>query len=106
MASRTLSVSIARRAADVYEFVFDRANFAKWAAGAGDPSKVRFVERNSLGVLDHYVDTPQGEVYVPMRVIANGQQCEFVFTLLRVPAMTDEMFEADAHAVERDLATL
>jgi hypothetical protein len=67
----------------------------------------RFAERNDLGVLDHYVTLPGGEVvYNPMRVIANGGGSEISFTLFRLPGMTDEQFETDAATVTEDLRTL
>ena len=69
--------------------------------------KVRFTKSNSYGVLDHYVELPDGsEIYVPMRVIANGTGSEVMFTLFRVPGMTDEKFAADAEWVMRDLNRL
>ena len=104
--ARTLCVTIDRPSSEVYEFVRDPANLPKWAAGIDPGARVRFVERNALGVLDHYVATPHGEVHVPMRVIAHGERSEFVFTLLRGPGMTEAMFDEDAGAVERDLAAL
>ena len=43
-----------------------------------------YVPRNEYGVLDHHVTLPAGEVvYNPMRVIADADQCEVVFTLRR-----------------------
>ena len=66
-----------------------------------------FVERNVYGVLDHEVTLPSGEViYNPMRVIRDGDGCEAVFTLRRLPGMSDEEFERDAKAVAGDLARL
>ena len=41
-----------------------------------------------------------------MRVVADGQSCEVVFTVRRQPGMTDEEFDRDADAVRADLATL
>jgi hypothetical protein len=42
--------------------------------------KFRFVKRNEFGVLDHYVNPAPGvEVYVPMRVLANGSGSEVIF---------------------------
>jgi hypothetical protein len=41
-----------------------------------------------------------------MRVVANATGAEVMFTLLRTPEMTDEIFAEDAAAVERDLAAL
>ena len=51
--------------------------------------------------------TPSGEtVYIPLRVIADGDGCEVVFTLRRAPGMTDADLERDAALVTGDLALL
>jgi hypothetical protein len=66
-----------------------------------------FAERNAFGVLDHEVTLPSGDViYNPTRVIPDGDGCEAVFTLRRLPRMSDEEFERDAQAVAGDLARL
>ncbi|WP_223258553.1 hypothetical protein [Trinickia symbiotica] len=71
------------------------------------PVKIRFTELSAYGVLDHYVELPDGtEIYVPMRVISNGTGTEVQFTLFRVPGMIDEKFAADAEWVMRDLKRL
>lgn len=68
---------------------------------------VAFVQKNELGVLDHDVTLPSGEiVYNPVRVIADGAGCEVVFTLRRRAGMSDEDFQRDADAVLADLTTL
>jgi len=117
--ARRLSVSIERPAAEAYEFLQAPENFPKWASGlAGALRKVedgwiaetpqgrltvRFSERNTRGVLDHAVETPQGTVYVPLRVVprSEGESCELVLTLYRRPGMSDEKFAADAEWVMR-----
>ena len=121
--SRTLSVRINRAPQDVYDFASVPMNFPKWASGLGrsiervndewiaetphGPMKVRFTERNSFGVLDHYVTPELGvEVYIPLRVIANGTGSELIFTLFRLSDMSDEKFAADAEWVMRDLNAL
>jgi hypothetical protein len=121
--SRNLSVSINRDAKDVYNFVSVPENFLRWASGLGKslkkvngewvaetpegPVKVRFTERNEFGVLDHWVYPKPGlQIYIPMRVIPNGSGCELIFTLFRLPAMSDEKFVADAEWVMRDLTSL
>jgi hypothetical protein len=69
--------------------------------------KVRFVAKNDFGVLDHYVNPAPGvEIYVPMRVLTNGSGSEVIFTLFRLPKMSDEQFVEDVGMVERDLKTL
>jgi hypothetical protein len=119
----TLTVSIERPPQDVYRYVANPANLPRWASGlAGGietvkgewiaasplgPVKLRFAVPNDVGVLDHYVTLPDGaEVYVPMRVVANGSGAELSFTLFRLPEMTDEKFREDAQWVRRDLARL
>lgn len=121
--SRTIGVRIERPAAEVYDFVADVENLPRWASGLGKSFRregdvlvaetdggtvrIRFVERNSFGVLDHYVTVPSGgELTMPMRVVANGDGSELLFTLVRQPQMTDEQFAADADWIRRDLETL
>lgn len=119
--SRTLNVSIACPPERVYEFVRDASNLPRWSffrsvardadgwilGTAEGPVRLRYVERNPHGVLDHRVTLGSGvEVYVPMRVIANGGGSEVLFTLFRGLDTTDEAFAADARQVEADLALL
>jgi len=122
-ASRTLSVSIARPAEAVYHFVADPRNLPRWAQGLGATVRksangwivdsangsvgLRFAPHNDFGVLDHWVTLESGTVvYVPMRVLANGADSEILFTLLRLPDMSDATFAADAAQVRRDLENL
>ncbi|RKF39451.1 SRPBCC family protein [Paraburkholderia fungorum] len=118
-----ISVHIARDWRDVYAFTSPPQAFPLWASGLGKPLghegaqwrfessdgpvKVRFSAVNDYGVLDHYVLLPDGnEIYIPLRVIANGNGSDVQFTLFRLPGMTDEKFAADAQWVERDLNAL
>jgi len=119
----TLSVSISAPPDKVHAFVADPLNMPKWAAGLGSSiSKidgrwmvespvgmvtVEFAPKNALGVLDHTVTLPDGtKVYVPMRVLPNGNGSELLFTLFQLPGMSDAKFAEDAAMVERDLARL
>ena len=121
--SCNLSITINRNAKDVYDFVSVPENFGLWASGLGKSLskvngdwiaetpegtiKVRFTERNEFGILDHWVSTRPGlEIHVPMRVIPNGSGCELIFTLFRLPDMSDEKFATDAEWVMHDLVTL
>jgi hypothetical protein len=118
--STTITVRMARPWQDVYDFTSVPENFPRWASGAAKslqrvngewiaeapagPVKLRFTERNSYGILDHHVVIRPGvEIYIPMRVIANGTGSEVPFTFVRLPDMTDETFRRDAEWVERDL---
>jgi hypothetical protein len=116
---RHLSVSIDCSAAEAYEFLCLPENFPKWASGLGSlskaggewmaqtpkgPMKISFSQRNSLGVLDHWVFPASNVViYVPMRIVANGPGSELIFTLFRLPGVKREQFDADAEWVLRDL---
>jgi hypothetical protein len=106
-----------------YAYASDPANLATWAAGLGGPVvqvdgqwRVRSPDgdvvlqlspANDLGVLDHTVVLPDGtRVDNPLRVLADGDDCDVVFTLRRQPGTTDDEFELDAAAVAKDLRTL
>jgi hypothetical protein len=121
--TRHITESIDRPAADVYEYVSNPMNIPKWAQGLGtsveqvggrwfvDTSQgrvgVAFAERNTLGVLDHDVTLPSGEVvYNPMRVVPDGAGSEVEFILRRRPEMSDDDFERDAGLVQADLTRL
>jgi hypothetical protein len=123
MKSKTLSIAIAASPSAVYEFASSPENMPKWARGfaqsviasKGDwivetsegPVKLRFVDRNVLGVLDHIVTLPTGlEIYNPMRVIPNGSGSEVVFTLFQTENLSDKQFADDAELVKNDLLTL
>jgi hypothetical protein len=121
--SKHLSEGISRPAAEVYDYASNPANLPEWAPGLGSSVEyvdgrwlvdspmgrvsVAFVPRNEYGVLDHDVTMPSGEiVYNPMRVTKDGSGSEVVFTLRRLPGMSDEDFGRDAEAVAADLARL
>ena len=121
--SKHLSERINRPADEVYAYASDPANLPEWAPGLGSSVElvdgrwfvdtptgrvgVAFAPRNEYGVLDHDVTLPSGEIiYNPVRVITYGSGCEVVFTLRRLPGMSDEDFERDADAVAADLTRL
>jgi len=118
-----ITISINSPAYEVYEFVSNPRNLPQWAAGLGSSIRqvgeewmadaplgavtVKFAPTNTFGILDHDVTLPSGvTVYNPMRVFPNHKGCEVVFTLYRLPLVSDEAFRADKRAVEQDLRTL
>lgn len=123
--THTLSKSINRSTPDVYRFISNPANLPQWAPGlclsiqktdkentwlaqtTNGPVTIRFAEQNKFGVIDHHVTLGTGEeVYVPLRVIANNEGSEVIFTVFRLPGMTDEQFKEDVAAVQKDLDAL
>lgn len=122
--SRTISISINRNWNELYEAVWRPEDFPKWASGLssssltkeGDawkaegpegPIRIKFTGHNAFGVMDHYVKVDAGpEIYVPLRIIQNGEGAEVQFTLFRQQGMSEEKFAADAEWVERDLLAL
>jgi hypothetical protein len=121
--SRHLSVHIERPLSAVYAFASDPANLPRWAPGLGSSivqedgawfvetpqgrARVTVAPDNPYGVLDQEVVTPAGEtVYVPLRVTADGDGSEVVFTLRRTAGMTDAELERDAALVTADLKLL
>ncbi|HUF91363.1 MAG TPA: SRPBCC family protein [Candidatus Limnocylindria bacterium] len=121
--SRTVTVTIGCPSGRVYDFVSSPENLPRWAAGLGTsvsqvegrwvvqtssgPLGIRFVDRNALGVLDHYVTLESGEeILVPMRVVANGTGSEVMVTVFGLPGTSAQQFAEDVTLVERDLKTL
>lgn len=123
MNSRTITCSINRPPATVYEFASNPENLPQWVKSfclsvkkSGDdwlmetPSGwvgIQFVPTNDFGVLDHVVTLPDGQsILNPMRVVANGEGSEVMFTLFQLSGMPDEQFAKDAGMVEADLRSL
>jgi len=121
--SRTVSISIKRRPEEVYEYLVDPANFPKWSVFIKEIKKegnewiattpestvrIRFTPRNEFRILDHTVTvSPQIQVYVPMRVLASPENdSEVIFTVFRLPGMSDEQYRADIEMVLTDLTGL
>jgi hypothetical protein len=121
--SAQLAERIDRSAADVYAYVGNPANLMEWAPGLGDKveqvgddwfvespmgrAKVTFAPANDFGVLDHEVELPTGQIFLnPVRVVAYGEGSEIVFTVRRMPGVSDDDFTADHGRVAADLGRL
>lgn len=119
-----ISISIDLSPHDVYCFAANPRNLPLWAEGLSQSTitrtqdgwfadspmgrvKVNFAKDNDLGVMDHDVTLPSGEVnHNPFRVVANGAGSEVIFTLYRLPGMSDLGFEEDAQMIRSDLVRL
>lgn len=130
--ARTFSIGIERPLRQVADFLAEPRNFPRWASGlvsgltpradstlaveAGSewlaatpqgPLLIRFSPTNPYGVADHWVQLNDGNVvYVPLRVVANGDGCEVSLTLFRQADMDEARFAADGDWVMRDLQAL
>ena len=121
--AEVVHVSILARWRDVIAFLVDVHNWTTWApwirsvgrSSGGDwtldtdagPMKLRFVEHNTLGVLDHEVTLASGvRALNSMRVLANGSGSELVMVMFQSPEASTEQFERDVQAVRDDLARI
>lgn len=121
--AKIISITIARSPAAVYAFAATPKNLPKWASGlsgsikqvggqwiAESPMgkvKIKFARKNALGILDHDVTLESGTTfYNPMRVQPNGKGSEVMFTLYRLPKVSDKAYAADAKHIRQDLAKL
>lgn len=119
----TLQISIEHSLEQTYGFLHEPENFPKWASGLGSGltrengkwhadapqgrAEVTFSEGNEYGIADHWVKLPDGhELYIPLRVIANGAGCAVLLTLFRAPGVSNETFARDQEWVRKDLQTL
>jgi hypothetical protein len=123
MEAKIIHISVDRDWREVYGFAGRPENMPLWASGLasglaqdGDDwiargvlgtVRVSFVPPNEFGIIDHTVTIESGlRVYNALRVVPNGDGCEVMFTVLRLPGMSDEQFAADAAHVQTDLGTL
>lgn len=118
--SKTMSTSIKSDPKTVYDFVSNLENLPRWASSTfpsikevngewvvetpNGRNKVMITEKNNFGILDHHVKLTSGvEVYVPMRVVKNGDGSEVLLTVFQAPEMTDDGYAKDIQTVEKDL---
>jgi len=123
--SYTFTLPIDRPLAVVYEFLLEPRNFAKWAfvgdvnmkhLGGQDwsvessvgPRILRFAVRNDFGVLDHFAFlTPDSPPHpIAMRVVANGDGTELLYTSFQRPQMPDAEWRSMIEWVNTDLMAL
>jgi hypothetical protein len=124
-ASQIIKVSIARPYGQVYEFLADPLNFARWASIPGSDVEplggydwlvevprgqvvIRFSPRNNYGVLD-YQTFPQGQdggPVTPVRLYSNDDGAELILTWFQRAGVTETQFKSDVEWVASDLERL
>lgn len=119
--SRTITLHIEQPVEKVYAFCAEPANFPKWAVLASPRFEhqhglvwladtvmgerlIEFVPHNRFGVLDHAIYKP-GEVpmFMPLRVVANGDGTDLIYTFFKRPGMSDEQLASTMEWIESDL---
>lgn len=123
MKARIVHITIGRDWREVYTFAAKPENMPLWASGLSSglepdgtdwitsgplgSARVTFSPPNDFGVLDHLVTMESGlKVHNALRVVPNGDGAEVMFTLLKLPDMSEEQFAADADWVKKDLESL
>jgi hypothetical protein len=118
-------MSINSAAEKVYDFVSIPENFPKWATAfclsfqksieenkwiidtPNGQATIRFAEKNKFGIVDHFVSpSPNFEIYIPMRIVTNNLGSEVMFTIFRLPNMSDDQMAKAIDLVEKDLNNL
>ena len=118
-----ISQTIRRAPSDIAVYAGHPANLPQWAAGLSEGIRndagrwitdspmgeveVSFRPGIEFGILDHDVIFPDGTtVHNPLRVLHNDDVSEVVFTVYRLPDVSEEEFARDAEAVRKDLERL
>jgi hypothetical protein len=123
--SIVIKIPIERPYAEVYEFLADPHNLAKWAADpdsevepldggdwlvqlSGRARVLRPVPRNTFGVLDYQSFAPgeRSGPTTPARLVRNGEGCEMIMVWRQHEGVSDERFRSDAEWVESDMQRL
>jgi uncharacterized protein YndB with AHSA1/START domain len=122
--ARVVSLAIQRGIEEVYEFLVQPENFARWAF-VGDtkmrhladnewsaetsvgPRTLDFARRNDFFVLTH-TSRPPGEAphTVPMRLIANGDGAQLIYVFTQYPGLGDAEWQSMMEWVTADLGAL
>lgn len=124
MRSHTQSVSLPGRPEDVFAFLADPENLPRWAVGfcrsirrdgaerwlvetPGGDVPVRYVTNPELGTIDFHMDiAPATEAIAYSRVMANGEDAEYVFTQFQTDGMPDAVFNGQVSALAEELHVL
>ena len=123
--SHPISVAIRRPYQEVYDFLTDPLNFARWAAVpdsmmepmGGDEWLVeiprgraimRFSPRNPYGVLDYSVRLVAGgpQTTTPVRLLANEEGADLVLFWVQRPGVDDVQFVSEIDWIVSDLERL
>lgn len=124
MRTHTTTIHIQSSPAKAFEFLADGARLPLWAIGfakaiepngddwvvtlaSGDRMPMRIDADTETGVVD-YVSLPAEGVEVPAhtRVLPSGDATLYTFSMHQTPDLPDEVFDAQAAELERELTVL
>ncbi len=95
--SKTLTASLQRDPQAAFEWISDPANLPAWAAMVGSPGgplRVRFIREDRARVVDILVQVSEGvELTHAIRLVANGEGSEIVWTLVKPEGLSDSAFQ-------------
>jgi len=123
--ARTLTVLINRPIQDVYDFLVEPANLARWTLvgpGQAEPEEgplvwsfdgphglvlVRFTPRNAFFVLDYSLQSgPHVWQSSSVRLIRNGNGCVLTHTSVQQSLVSDAVFASEEEWLYSDLLVL
>ncbi len=123
--ARTLTVLINRPIQDVYDFLVEPANLARWTMvgpGQEEPEEgplvwsfdgprglvlVRFTPPNAFFVLDYSLQSgPHVWQSSSVRLIRNGNGCVLTHTSVQQPLVSDAVFASEEEWLYSDLLVL
>jgi len=124
--ARTISISIARPVAEVYDYLADPSKLPEWTMALGPslrplgpeswiaeeptletgPITISFCPRNRFGVLGREIAYAGRVLPLPMRVVANGEGSEVTITLFLRHDDSEERIESELEWIRTDLMTL
>jgi hypothetical protein len=122
-----IHVAIARPMQKVYDYLADPANLLSWMPSLGtslrrvsdnewiadrtgwqlESPQLRFTPRNEYGVLDCHVTLADGAtVTTPVRLVPNGEGCDFIYMLRQYSGQSDAQFASEEEWLRADFLTL
>lgn len=117
MRSRTLTISINRKTADVFDAILDSPSKimpdaqknpdGSWSFTTPRGSaSLKFNENKQLGILDHLFVDPEARWDIPMRVVSSGDYSEVIITLVKPKQLSDQSFNERVAEVEKIMESM
>ena len=115
--SRTIAISVNKKTADAFDAILSSpAQLMPDAKKHEDgwwefttqwgPGKLKFNENRQMGILDHQFIDSEATWNVPMRVIANGEDCAVITTVIKPDNISDEVFDERMKEIEKIMQSM